>query len=233
MKQNPLTTADIFLLVTQFLELEDVMKLTVVGKRTRMLIMDSTISNTIWRNLFLSEFYHDPKKFADLVQDQSVKMMELFQIAFQKYKRMRAILIDLIKQTELTNKELRFSGKSNLGIYLSKFSDRNQHSPFLHGLDSVTLEFICFHKNWQSVDDLPDEALESLQIKEKQSLRQYTGSLKKYFIDGIQFDDFSIAKVNFHDSFQDQVLLSIASMHFIRGVMLCKSGKKYLPVMGL
>ena len=121
------------------------------------------MSEFYWRNNFALEFCHPVDQFPDFQKEEQETHLEVFKRAFYLYKTLRKLVKEMIHETirnkckhlnpniiqDLEKKtEINFKSLE----YLSPFSAAGREvNPIIANTKHVTLEFICFHKNWVDV----------------------------------------------------------------------------------
>lgn len=103
--------------------------------------------------MFAFEFCHAPEYFSDFEKQDGESQFEMFKRAFRLYNELRTLVREMVAET-IRNKK-KHSTEENLESlveYVSPYTaDGRECNPIIAGANHVTLEFICFYKNWTDV----------------------------------------------------------------------------------
>ena len=121
------------------MRLEDTMKVATVCKSLHSVICLGKCpqNQKIWQDLYKAEFFYEPSAFPDVdwaTADGQSRYQQVFLHSFQKYKRMRKLVIDFV--TEFT-RNIAESGKlpelenNSLEEQIQPFAQRDQPNVFI------------------------------------------------------------------------------------------------------
>ena len=103
--------------------------------------------------MFKFEFCHEPEYFPDFEVRENESHFERFKRAFKLYNELRILVKGMVHET-IRNKK-KHSTEENLDSLVEYISPYTPHgrecNPIIAGANYVTLEFICFYKNWTDI----------------------------------------------------------------------------------
>ena len=135
---------------------------SILNKNCNHLALNSPFAQFLWKNRFIKEFNQPAEKFPDFDIAEGETHLQVFKRAFKLYKELRVLAKDMVKYTirnrlEHCQDEEEKKNIRALNEYIAPFSEEGRDlNLILKSVQFMTLEFVCFHKNWLDVTEFKD-----------------------------------------------------------------------------